>query len=166
MKLDGFESLLDPGERPLAAVKAMPRGAAQETILGAAGGVAGGSVSPALAGGGFVLGQKAGESAGDQGRAEREEAGVDVGRAQQVCLVVTDRRLVLCRTNWRGKPKDVMAALDRSAIAKVELGETKLFGQKMAEIVLTTSTGAEVGFGVAKINRSDGEVVVDVLRLG
>ena len=46
------------------------------------------------------------------------------------------------------------------------MGETKLFGQKMAEIVLTTSTGAEAGFGVAKINRSDGEAVVEALTAG
>ena len=163
MKLDAVTPLLEPGERAVAGTKAMPRGAAHEAILGAAGGVAGGTVAPALAGAGFLAGAQAGEGAGDEGRAERADAGVDVGRAQQILLVVTDRRLLLCTTTWRGKPKEVAAALDRTAIQGVAMGEAKLFGQRMPEIVLTLASGAEVGFGVAKVNRSDGEAVVAAL---
>ncbi len=163
MKLSSVTPLLDDGEHPIAAVKALPRGSVHEAILGAAGAVAGGTVSPAAAGAGLAAGQRAGEGAADRGRTERAEAGVDVGHEHHVLLVVTDRRLAVCSTTWRGRPKAVVAALDRAAIAAVALGETKLFGQKMPEIVLTTSAGAEVGFGVAKVNRADGEAVVAAL---
>ena len=62
-----------------------------------------------------------------------------------------------------GRPKDLTATLARSDIASVSMGETSLFGQKMPEIVIDTVSGAEVGFGVAKIKRRQGDEVVSAL---
>jgi hypothetical protein len=80
-----------------------------------------------------------------------------------VALVVTDRRLVLCALNWRGRPKEAIAALDRAAIGSVTKGATRLFGQSMTEIVVTTTAGADAGFGVARIHRGDGDAVMAAL---
>ena len=44
------------------------------------------------------------------------------------------------------------------------IGETKRFGQKMAEIQITTVDGLEVGFGIAEVHRNDGDAVVEALR--
>ena len=156
--------LLADGEQLVAATKAMPRGAAHEMILGAAGSVAGGTISPALAGAGAIAGSRSGSQEGARGRSERSAAGVDVSSATNILFAVTDGRVVLVKLSAFGRPKAVEAALERDAIADVVTGETKLFGQKMAEIVLTTTEGHEVGFGVAKVNRRDGEAVVAALQ--
>ena len=156
--------VLEPGETLVAAAKAMPRGSVHEIILGAAGGVAAAGVSPGLLGPGIIAGQKAGSSRTAEGKAEREAAGVNVGSAVQVLLGVTDRRVVLISLSTLGKAKEVLAAADLSDIASVVMGESKLFGQTMAEIVLTLDGGAEVGFGVAKVHRKDGDSVVAALQ--
>jgi hypothetical protein len=121
-------------------------------------------VSPGLLGPGIIAGQKAGSSRTEEGKAEREAAGVNVGSAVQVLLGVTDRRVVLISLSTLGKAKEVLAAADLSDIASVVMGESKLFGQTMAEIVLTLDGGAEVGFGVAKVHRKDGDSVVAALQ--
>lgn len=112
---------------------------------------------------GAVLGSNVGQAQGDAGREERDDAGVDVGRASQVLLVVTEKSVALFALSALGRPKDLTATLARSDIASVSMGETSLFGQKMPEIVIDTASGAEVGFGVAKINRRQGEEVVSAL---
>ena len=43
------------------------------------------------------------------------------------------------------------------------MGSSKLFGQTMPEIQLTLASGAEAGFGVAKVDRKDGEAVAAAL---
>ena len=157
-------AVLEPGETLVAALKAMPRGSVQEIILGAASGVAAAGVSPELLGLGMIAGQKAGLSHTEEGRAERQAAGVDVGSAVQILLGVTDRRVVLIALSTMGKAKEALAAVDLSDIAGVAMGESKLFGQTMAEIVLTLDGGAEAGFGVAKVHRKDGDSVVAALQ--
>lgn len=157
-------AILEPGEALVAAVKATPRGAAHEVILGAAGGVAAAGVSPGLAGAGLIAGQRAGSGPTEEGKAEREAAGVDVGNATQVLLAVTDRRVAMIKLSALGKAKEVLAAIDLSTITGVGMGETKLFGQTMAEIVLTLNGDVEVGFGVAKVHRKDGDSVVAALQ--
>ncbi len=168
MKTDALlkrvSALLPEGESALAATKAMPRGSAHETVLGIAGGVAGGTVAGGLAGVGMVAGSQSGSGRGDAGRAEREEAGVDVGKASQVLLVVTSEAVVLFTLSALGRPKEIVARLERSRITSVAAGQTKLFGQKMMEVVITTDTEAEVGFGVAKVYRSRGEAVIAALN--
>ncbi|GJM37019.1 MAG: hypothetical protein DHS20C19_03860 [Acidimicrobiales bacterium] len=156
-------AMLGAGETIVAATKAMPRGAVNEVILGAAGAVAGGTVAPVAAGVGAVLGSKAGESLSEAGRDERTEAGLDVGNASHVLLAVTDRRVALFAINAFGKPKELTAAIGRDRITAVTMGQTKVFGQSMAEIVLALDTGAEVGFGVAKVHRKHGDAVVAAL---
>ena len=112
----------------------------------------------------MIAGQKAGSSQTEEGKAEREAAGVDVGSAVQVLLSVTDRRVVLIELSTLGKAKEVLDAVDLSRITGVAMGKTKLFGQTMGELVLTLDGGAEVGFGVAKVHRKDGDSVVAALR--
>ena len=167
MKLDKVREqaagLLDAGETIEAVAKVTPRGAAHEAILGGAGAVGGAAAGAALAGAGAAIGAKAGESAGDAGRAERDEAGLDVGNATQVIFAVTDRRIVLFKKSAFGKPKEVLAGLERAHVTSVVMGETSLFGQTMPEIQLTLASGAEAGFGVAKIDRKDGEAVIAAL---
>ena len=155
--------LLEAGETIEAAAKVMPRGAAHEAILGGAGAVGGMAGGAALAGAGAVIGAKAGEATGDAGRAEREEAGLDVGKATQVIFAVTDRRIVLLKRSALGKPKEVLAGLEREHVTSVVMGSSKLFGQTMPEIQLTLASGAEAGFGVAKVDRKDGEAVIAAL---
>ncbi len=168
MKLDKFRSqaaaLLAAGETVIAVAKVTPRGAAEEAILrgaGGAGGLAAGGA--ALAGVGAVIGAKSGEVQGDAGRTERDNAGLDVGRAMQVLLAVTDQRIVLLKRSGLGKPKQILASMGRDQVVTATFGSTKLFGQTMGEIVLTLGSGAEAGFGVAKIDRKDGESVVAAL---
>jgi hypothetical protein len=155
--------LLPEGESVLAAAKAIPRGSAHDAILGIAGAVGGGVVSPGLAGAGVVAASGVDSGAGSSGREEREEAGLDVGRASQVLLVVTESSILLFALSALGRPKDLTAQLDRSCIASVAKGTVKLFGQKMEEIVITTDTGSEIGFGVAKVHRSQGREVMAAL---
>ena len=111
----------------------------------------------------MALGGAAARGPGDAGRAERIDAELDVGRASQVLLVATDRSVLVFALSGLGRPKEDPARLDRSRIAAVRTGEAKLFGQKMTEIVLVTDTGAEAGFGIAKIHRKDGQTVVEAL---
>ncbi|MFT5202935.1 MAG: hypothetical protein ACI9C1_002332 [Candidatus Aldehydirespiratoraceae bacterium] len=125
------------GEAVLAAVKVIPRGAAHATILGAAGAVAVGVVGPALTGAGAVLGSAAAEGSGVAGQAERADADLDVGSAPQAPL-----------------------------IESISSGEARLFGQKLMEIMITTTSGGEAGFGVAKVHRKHGDAVVEMLTAG
>ena len=155
--------LLADGESVLAATKAIPRGSAHEGILGAAGAVAGSTINPLLSGAGAVAGSGAGTAPGEAGRAERDDAGVDVGRASQVLLVVTEDSVVLFALSALGRPKDITARLDRARISSVTEGTASLFGQKMSEIVITTDDGTEIGFGVAKVHRRQGEAVLAAL---
>lgn len=158
--------LLEPGETIEAAAKVTPRGAAHEAILGGAGAVGGLAADGVLVGAGAALGAKAGAADGQAGRDEREAAGLDVGMATQVIFAVTDRRIVLFKRSAFGKPKEVLAALEREHVTTVELGTSTLLGQTMPEIQLALASGAEAGFGVAKIDRRDGEAVVAALDLG
>ena len=169
MELDKFRGqaadLLEAGEVVEAVAKVTPRGSVHEIITrgaGAAGGLAAGG--PVLAGAGAVLGESFGEEATEAGRSEREEAGLDVGAQTQVIFAVTDRRIVMLKRSAFGKPTEVLAALPREHVAAVEMGSSKLFGQTMPEIQLTNAAGAEVGFGVAKIDRKDGEAIVAALN--
>jgi len=155
--------LLPQGETVKAATKSIPRGSAHDTILGIAGAVGGGVVSPGLAGAGVVAASGIDSGAGSSGREEREAAGLDVGRASQVLLVVTENFILLFALSALGRPKDLTAQLDRSCIASVTEGIAKLFGQKMSEIVITTDSGSEIGFGVAKVHRRQGREVVAAL---
>jgi len=168
MKLDTFRSraaaLLEPGETVAAVAKVTPRGAAEEAIIRGAGAAGGTAVSPAFTGAGAAIGGSMGESVGAVGRDEREAAGLDVGRATQVYLAVTDRRVVLFKRSALGKPKEILSSAGRADVASAVMGETKLFGQTMPEIVVTMASGAEAGFGVAKIDRKDGESVVAALQ--
>ena len=157
---DRCAPLLDISETLVAAAKVSPRGSAYEVILGAAGAVGGGAVSPTLAGAGAVVGAGAAASLGDAGRVERSDLGLDVGRATQVLLGVTDCRVVLVQLSALGRPKTIMASVDLARIERVALGETSLLGQKMTEIVFTFAGAAETGFGAAKIHRGDAERVV------
>ncbi|MEM9465599.1 MAG: hypothetical protein AAGA90_09500 [Actinomycetota bacterium] len=167
MKLDKFRAqaapLLDAGETVAAVAKVTPRGAAHEAILRGAGGAGGLAAGPALAGAGAAIGSAVGEQAGDAGREERDDAGLDVGNAMQVIFAVTDRRIVLLKRSALGKPKELLAALEREHVTGVVMGSTKLFGQTMPEIQLTLASGAEAGFGVAKVDRKDGDAVVAAL---
>ncbi len=158
-----IEPMVPPGETVIALTKAVPRGAAHEIILGAAGAVGGATAAPVLAGAGGVLGSTAGQGHGDAGRAERAEADLDVGRATNVLLVATDQSVMVFALSGLGRPKEAPARLDRSQITSVGIGEARLFGQKMMEIVVVTATGAEAGFGVAKVHRRYGQMVVEAL---
>lgn len=155
--------LLEAGEQIVGAVKATPRGSLHEIILGGAGASAFGQVAPALGGAGFELGRQLGQSESDEGRNERSEADVDVGRVSQVVLLATDRRILLCSTSFLGKIKEVLATVDRTRVTHVSLDSTSLFGQTMPEVLLQLDDEHEVGFGVAKIHRQAAEALVGAL---
>ena len=161
--LKKVEGLIPAGETALAAVKAIPRGSAHAVILGAAGAVAGGTITPVLTGAGAVLGSNADGGVGAAGRAEREDAGLDVGQATQVLLVVTDRSVLLFALSALGRPKELTARLDRNHIAAINEHEARLFGQTMREMVIETDTGSEAGFGFAKVHRRQGAEVLAAL---
>ncbi len=166
MKIPKMVKLIEPelsGETVLAATKAIPRGAMHEVILGAAGAAVGGATTPIAAGAGAVLGTQAGAPTSEAGRAERTEAGVDVGRANQVLLVVTARRVALFALSAMGRPKGLTASVDRASLASVTMGESKLFGQKMREIRIRTDSGHEIGFGVAKVHGKYADEVLAAL---
>jgi hypothetical protein len=166
MKIAKMVQLIEPqlgGEPVLAATKAVPRGAMHEVILSAAGAAVGGATTPVAAAPGAVLGGRAGAPTGEAGRSERSHAGVDVGHANQVLLVVTERRVALFALSAFGRPKDLTAEIDRNRLAAVYMGETSLLGQKMAEIQVVLDSGHEVGFGVAKVHRRSGDSVVAAL---
>ena len=168
MKLDKFRAqaagLLEAGETVEAVAKVTPRGVAEEFIIRGAAGAGAGAVSPTLWAAGAAAADGMASSAGDEGRDERAEAGIDLGNAQQVIFAVTGQRLVFFKRSALGKPKEILASLPRNEVAAAVMGETKLFGQTMPEIQLTNAAGAEVGFGVAKIDRKDGEAIVAALN--
>jgi hypothetical protein len=166
MKIAKMVQLIEPqlaGEPALAATKAVPRGAMHEVILGAAGAAVGGATAPVAAAPAAVIGSRVGASTGDAGRAERTDAGIDVGHANQVLLVVTERHIAVFALSAFGRPKHITAEIDRARLSTVYMGETSLLGQKMAEIQLVLDSGHEVGFGVAKVHRRNGDEVVAAL---
>ena len=166
MKIAKMVQLIEPqlgGEPVLAATKAVPHGAVHEVILSAAGAAVGGATTPVATAPGAVLGAEVGAPTSDAGRAARTEAGVDVGHANQVLLVVTPQRIVLFALSAFGRPKDLTAEIDRSRLAAAYLGETSLLGQKMPEIQLVLDSGHEVSFGVAKVHRKNGDQVLATL---
>jgi len=151
---DKVQADLNPGESLLAAVKVTPRGTIEQGILGAAGAVAGGAL-------GLAIGSKVGESKREAGDAERASAGLDLGNESQVLAGVTGTRLLMWRlTKLGGKPKELLAGLDLSDISSMTLGEGKLMGQTMPEIVCTTTNGAEFGLRVAKVHRKGAEALI------
>ncbi len=151
---DRVKGDLRPDENLLAAVKVTPRGTIEQGILGAAGAVAGGMV-------GLVTGSKLGESKREAGDQERAAAGLDLGDESQVLAGVTEHRLLMWKlAKLGGKPKGLLASIDLSAIASMTLGEGKLMGQTMPEIVCTTTDGAEFGLRVAKIHRSRAQELI------
>ncbi len=153
---------LDPGEEILAAAKATPDGETQSWILGAAGGVAlGAAGGSALAGAGFIAGSEAGASYGETKRSGTEAAGIASSKGKQVAVLLTDRRVVVYMLGVTGKAKEFLGAIPRSDITGVEMGTTKLFGQTMPLLGITTTAGNKAGFGIAKIRKKDGVAFVD-----
>ncbi len=145
---DRIRNDLASGEQLLAAVKVTPRGSIEQGILGAAGAVS-------LGAAGAILGSKLGETTADAGTDEREAAGIDLGQSSQVLAGLTNQRLLMWKLSaLGGKPKELLASIDVGDLAGMTMGESKLFGQTMPEIVCTTSSGAEFGLRVAKVHRS------------
>jgi len=145
---------LNPGETLLAAVKVTPRGTMDQGILGMAGFNAGGVL-------GLAIGSKAGQSKRDKGDKERAAAGLDLGKEEQVLAGVTQTRLLMWKiAKLGGKPKELLAGLDLSGISSMTLGEGKLMGQTMPEIVCTTTDGAEFGLRVAKVHKKNAEALI------
>ncbi len=153
---------LDPGEEILAAAKATPDGETESWIVGAAGGAAlGAAGGSALAGAGFIAGAEAGASFGETKRSGTEAAGIASSKGKQVAVVLTDRRVVAYTLGVTGKAKEFLGAIPRSDIARVEMGTTKIFGQTMPLLAITTTAGYKAGFGIAKIRKKDGVAFVD-----
>lgn len=148
---------LVPGEEILSAVKAIPDGEAEAGILGAAAGVS-------LGGGAFVLGAQAGADVGAGKRTETEGAGVASSKGKQVAVILTDRRILVYTVGISGKAKESLGAISRSDITDVAMGTTKLFGQTMPLLTVTTANGGTAGFGIAKIRKKDGVAFVDAYR--
>jgi len=143
-----------PGEVLEAAVKVTPRGNIESTTLGMAGGMAAGVV-------GLMAGEKLGESARESGAEERSAAGIDLGGEAQVLAGVTDQRLLMWKLSaLGGKPKELLASMPLTEIASMELGEGKLMGQKMPEIICETTSGAVFGLRVAKVHKKDAETLI------
>lgn len=145
---------LQPGESLLAAVKVTPRGTIDQDILGVAGLVAGGAI-------GMFAGSKLGNSKREAGDQERSAVGLDLGSESQVLAGVTDSRLLMWKlAKLGGKPKELLAGIDLADISSMTLGEGKLMGQTMPEIVCATTDGSEFGLRVAKIHRSLAEELI------
>ena len=145
---------LEPGEPLLAAVKASPAGQAHQQILGMAG-------MSQLGVPGAVAGTRLGERWSEAGEAARADAGIDTGQAMQVLVGLTDRRLLMWRVGGlRGRPRELIGALARADIDRLELGTTSLFGFTQPEVVVHTTAGASFGLAVAKVNRTDAEHLV------
>jgi len=156
-------SLLEHGETILAAVKVSPEGMSSKFILGAAGTVAGTNVGAEYTGIGAVVGNKLGESASEAGQSERADAGLELGSSLQVVMAATDQSVVFFQLSATGRFKSVYARISRSELAEVEYGSTKVFGQTMGQIVLVLTSGARLGFDVAKVHRAAGEELVAAL---
>ncbi len=158
----GMVEDLEPGEEILSAVKGIPDGEAQAGILGAAGGVSlGAAGGGALAGAGFIIGAEAGEGIGEEKRSGTEAAGVASSKGKQVAVILTARRILVYTVGFSGKAKDFLGAIPRSNISGVEMTTTKLFGQTMPLLAITTTEGHTAGFGIAKIQKKTGVAFVD-----
>jgi len=153
----GVANDLEPGEEVLAAVQAIPDGEAEAGILGAAGGVSLGAV-------GLLFGSKLGASAGEDRRTSNEAAGVGSSKGRQVAVVLTDRRIIVYTVGAFGKVKNLLGVMPRADIAEVAMGTTKLFGQSMPLVSVTTNSGSTAGFGVAKIRRATAVAFVDAYQ--
>lgn len=135
-------------------MKGIPDGEAEAGILGAAGGVS-------LGAAGFLFGGELGNSLGEERRSGTEAAGVGSSKGRQVAVLLTDRRILVFSVGFSGKAKECLGVIPREEIAKVALGITGLFGQKMPLVAITTSGGHTAGFGVAKIHRAKATAFID-----
>jgi hypothetical protein len=153
----GMVDDLDSGEEILSAVKAIPDGEAEAGILGAAAGVS-------LGAGGFILGADAGANVGAEKRTSTEGAGVASSKGKQAAVILTDRRILVYTVGISGKAKEFLGAIARSDVADVAMGTTKLFGQTMPLLAVTTTNGHTAGFGIAKIRKKDGVAFVDAFE--
>jgi len=152
--IDRVKSDLQPGETLLAAVKVTPRGTIEQGILGAAGLMGGGVI-------GLAVGSKIGQSKRNDGDEERAAVGLDLGGAEQVLAGVTGSRLLMWKiSKLGGKPKELLAEIDLADVSSMTLGEGKLMGQTMPEIVCATTGGAEFGLRVAKVHKKSGEALI------
>ena len=150
----GIIENLDSGEEILSAVKGIPDGEAEAGVLGAAGGVS-------LGAAGFIIGAEMGSDVGEEKRSGTEAAGVASSKGKQVAIVLTDRRVLVYTVGFSGKAKDLLGVIPRSAVAEVAMSTTKLFGQTMPLLVVTTADGNTAGFGIAKIHKKHGVAFVD-----
>jgi len=152
--IDKVKADLQPGETLLAAVKVTPRGTIDQGILGMAGLMGGGVI-------GLAVGNKIGQSKRDDGDEERAAVGLDLSGAEQVLAGVTGSRLLMWKiSKLGGKPKELLAELDLAEISSMVLGEGKLMGQTMPEIVCTATSGAEFGLRVAKVHKKGAEALI------
>ncbi|MCZ7527150.1 MAG: hypothetical protein M5U14_12665 [Acidimicrobiia bacterium] len=144
---------LEPGERLLAAMKAMPRGAVKAIVYPAAGmanlGVAG-----------AVAGSEIADRHAAEGRDEAEAVGVETNA--QMITGLTDRRILLWKMGGlRAAPKHVLGELPRAQVASVTMGTAKVLGQTMAEVTVTTTDGAQLHLQVPRVQRREAERFVE-----
>lgn len=155
-KVSQISDELEPGEQVVEALRAVPGGEVERLIGRAAGALLGGVA-------GYAIGDKLGEQVAKESRARAEAVGVKA-KGMDCLLVLTDRRLLVYDLGTRGKPRERLGSIPLGEIADLTEGEVRIVGPRMPAIQITTTSGASMAFGVAKLRRSELISFLDAYR--
>ena len=139
------------GEKILAAVKAAPSGFLEGAIL---------SSATYVATGVYPAGANFGAGAKEKGQSDRAAAGLDLGNQNQVAVGLTEKRLLIWSTNWLGKPKKLLGAVNVENIKSIERVNSKLFVANMPALRVTIEGDNSFDLQVGKIHAKKLDAVV------
>lgn len=130
------------GETILTSVKAAPKGILEGAIL--SGAIYSGT-------GVMVDSEKVGDTYKKEGEEERKSAGLDLGNHNQVIVGLTEKRVLIWSTKLFGAPKELLGAINRDDISKLERVNSKLLVANMPAIEFTLKSGGSFQLQVGKI---------------
>jgi hypothetical protein len=139
---------LEPGERLLAACKAMVADQVAAVILFTAGTVAAGAAGAMAA-------------AQATGRAD-DEPPPELAGAPQMILGLTDRRLIAWRmSGFLARPKEVVGSLPRARITGARLEETKVMGFRAGRLLIDLAdTDRPLDLSVPRVQLAEAQALV------
>lgn len=71
----------------------------------------------------------------------------------EIYLILTNKRLMIWKTTWYGKPKELWISIGFNQIEKIELKFTKVLW-KLPTVKIILSSGEKIGFWSAKIYKN------------
>lgn len=80
---------------------------------------------------------------------DKKKKKIDIGLLE-IYLTLTNKRLMIWKTTWYGKPKEIWVSIDLDQIEKVDLKFTKVIW-KLPSVKIQLISGEKIGFWSAKI---------------